>query len=198
MPQHTLKNTHIDSLLKKMRNRLIIIALILFPMFLSSCIKEKLETTYNKQESQIGTYIENALKKDESYTTVNNAGSNRLTYVHGEGEALEADGNVTFLYAGYIFNGSVTKSGMFTTNREESAIDAAWELTEVEYEPLTVNLKNSDLLPGLKNGLVGVKGGEECEIIFSGKYGFGHKGFGIVPANSALLYKIWVISVSND
>ena len=64
MPQHTLKNTHIDSLLKKMRNRLIIIALTLFPMFLSSCIKEKLETTYNKQESQIGTYIENALKKD--------------------------------------------------------------------------------------------------------------------------------------
>ena len=44
----------------------------------------------------------------------------------------------------------------------------------------------------------GVKAGEECEIIFSGKYGFGNDSFGIIPANSALLYKIWVISISNE
>lgn len=181
-----------------MRSRFILIALALVAMFSSSCIKEKLEVTYNKQETQINTYIENSLKKDESYTTVNNGGSNRLTFVHGEGEELAADGNVTFYYAGYIFNGNVSKSGMFATNREESAIDAGWELSDAEYEVLTVNLKESDLLPGLKQGLAGVKGGEECEIIFSGKYGFGRKPFGIIPANSALLYKIWVISVSND
>ena len=36
------------------------------------------------------------------------------------------------------------------------------------------------------------------EIIFSGKYGFGKKTFGIIPANSALLYKIWVHSISNE
>lgn len=163
-----------------------------------SCIKEKLEVTYNSQESKISTYIENTLKKDENYTTVNNKGSNRLTLKTGEGESLEADGNLTFYYAGYIFNGNVSNSGMFATNREASATDAGWSLTDMEYEPLTVNLEDSDLLPGLKNGLVGVKGGEECEIIFSGKYGFGNKTFGIIPANSALLYKIWVISVSND
>mgnify|MGYP002512817307 CR=1 FL=1 len=40
--------------------------------------------------------------------------------------------------------------------------------------------------------------GEECEIIFSGKYGFGNDVFGIIPANSALLYKIWVVGVAND
>jgi FKBP-type peptidyl-prolyl cis-trans isomerase len=47
-------------------------------------------------------------------------------------------------------------------------------------------------------GLEGVKAGEECEIIFSGKYGFGNKAFGMIPAKSALLYKIWVVSISND
>lgn len=181
-----------------MRSRFTLIALALMMLVSSSCIKEKLEVTYNKQETQINTYIENALKKDAGYTTVNKGGSNRLTLVHGEGEELAADGNVTFYYAGYIFNGNVSKSGMFATNREESAIDAGWELSDAEYEVLTVNLKESDLLPGLKQGLAGVKGGEECEIIFSGKYGFGRKPFGIIPANSALLYKIWVISVSND
>lgn len=163
-----------------------------------SCIKEKLEVTYNSQETKINSYIENALKRDESYTTVNNNGSNRLTLKAGEGESLNANGNLTFYYAGYVFNGNVSSSSMFATNREASATDAGWNLTDTTYEPLTVNLEDSDLLPGVKSGLLGVKGGEECEIIFSGKYGFGNKTFGIIPANSALLYKIWVISVSND
>ena len=54
------------------------------------------------------------------------------------------------------------------------------------------------MVKGLRNGLVGVRAGEECEIIFSGKYGFGRKAFGIIPANSALLYKIWVHSISHE
>lgn len=181
-----------------MNNRTIITALLIIQAVASSCVKEKLEVTYNKQETMINTYIENALKRDESYTTVNNGGSNRITYVQGEGEELKSDGNITFQYAGYIFNGTVSMSGMFTTNREESAVDAGWDLTDASYEPLTLSLKDSDLIPGLKNGLIGTRGGEECEILFSGKYGFGNSAFGIIPANSALLYKIWVISVSND
>ena len=181
-----------------MRNRRFAAALAICMVLLPSCIKEKLEVTYNKQETQINTYIENALKKDASYTTVNIAGSNRLTLVQGQGEELVSNGNITFYYAGYTFNGNVTTSGMFATNRQESAIDAGWELTDAEYEPLTLNIKDSKLLPGVKNGLIGVRSGEECEIIFSGKYGFGSDSFGIIPANSALLYKIWVISVSND
>ena len=181
-----------------MRNRRFTAALAICMVLLPSCIKEKLEVTYNKQETQINTYIENALKKDASYTTVNIAGSNRLTLVQGQGEELDSNGNITFYYAGYTFNGNVTTSGMFATNRQESATDAGWELTDAEYEPLTLNIKDSKLLPGVKNGLIGVRSGEECEIIFSGKYGFGSDSFGIIPANSALLYKIWVISVSND
>ena len=54
------------------------------------------------------------------------------------------------------------------------------------------------MLDGLKNGLIGVQAGEECEILFTAKYGYGNRTFGIIPANSALLYKIWVIGVSNE
>jgi hypothetical protein len=79
-----------------------------------SCQKEKLEVEYNKQEAKISTYIESAMARNESYTTVNNGGSNRLTTVQGSGEALKADGNLTFYYAGYMFNGSVSPSGLFT------------------------------------------------------------------------------------
>ena len=61
-----------------------------------------------------------------------------------------------------------------------------------------MNMADDELIEGLKNGLMGVKSGEECQILFSGKYGFGKKPFGIIPANSALLYEIWVVAVSND
>ena len=54
------------------------------------------------------------------------------------------------------------------------------------------------LLEGLRNGLIGVRNGEQCKILFSGKYGFGDEEFGIIPTNSALAYEIWVEAVSND
>ena len=59
-------------------------------------------------------------------------------------------------------------------------------------------MEDASLLEGLRKGLLGVQPGEECEIVFSGKYGFGKKSFGMIPANSALLYKIWVAGVAND
>lgn len=181
-----------------MKNRLTILMLLLAGIFSVSCVKEKLEADYNKQEDSISKYIESNLSKNETYTAVNNGGSNRLTFVQGEGEELHHDGSITFYYAGYIFNGSASPSNMFATNRKESANDAKWNLTDAEYEVLTINLQDDELVPGLKKGLEGVKAGEECEIIFSGKYGFGNKTFGMIPAKSALLYKIWVVSISND
>lgn len=164
----------------------------------TSCIKEKLAETYNKQEEKISSYIDSALRNNDDYTAVNIEGANRLTYVQGEGEELKPDGSLTFYYAGYIFEGNVSTSNMFATNRQASADDAGWNLSEGNYEAETLNLKDAKLLPGLRSGLTGVKAGEECEILFSGKYGYGNMTFGIIPANSALLYKIWVVSISNE
>ena len=59
-------------------------------------------------------------------------------------------------------------------------------------------MAETDMLEGLRDGLVGVRAGEECEILFTAKYGYGNRTFGIIPANSALLYRIWVVGVSND
>lgn len=180
-----------------MKNRLILSTAIICLTF-TSCIKEKLEVIYNQQEDKINSYIESALEKNPDYTVTNNNGSNRLTIIPGSGESLSQDGTVSFYYAGYVFNGRISPDAMFSTNRKASADDAAWDITEADYQVLTINLKEEELLPGLKNGLAGVKGGEECEILFSAKYGFGNNTYGIIPANSALIYKIWVISISND
>ena len=169
-----------------------------------SCVKEQLEVTYNKQEDQIDQYItKNMTVRNETGGTdtlrvVRNGGSNRLVKVEGTGEELAADGHVGFYYAGYVFNGSVNASGMFGTNHQATAEQAGWDLTDPDYALMEINITEAELLDGLRKGLTGVRAGEECEIIFSGKYGFGNRTFGMIPAKSALLYKIWVISVTNE
>ena len=160
-----------------------------------SCTKSKLEVTYNNQESKIDSYISN---KGDEYRSVRNGGANRLVLKEGEGEELRQNGFVSFYYAGYTFNGSVSSSNMFVTNHQATAEQAGWNLTDADYQIYEINLGEARLIPGLKDGLLGVKAGEECEILFSGKYGFGNEKFGIIPANSALLYKIWVVGVAND
>ena len=173
-------------------------------IFATSCLKTQLETTYNKQETQIDQYItKNMVVKNEeggqdTLRVVRNGGANRLVLKEGTGEELNGNGHVSFYYAGYTFNGSVSASSLFSTNRLESAAEAGWSAEESEYTLYEINLKDADLIPGLKNGLEGVKAGEECEIVFSAKYGFGNKPLGMIPAKTALLYKIWVVGVTND
>lgn len=162
---------------------------------LTSCVKTKLEGVYNKQEDQIDKYLSNY---EGEYRIVRNGGSNRLVLIEGEGEELSSGGYVSFYYAGYTFNGSVSASNLLITNHQSSAQQAGWELTDANYELYEINLEDTQLLKGLKDGLKGVRAGEECEIVFSAKHGFGNKPFGIIPANTALLYKIWVVGVSND
>ena len=187
-----------------MKNKILLILTTFVCFLTTSCVKQQLETVYNKQEDQIDQYISRAmLSTDESgnpdtLRVVRNEGSNRLVLKEGTGEELAADGYVSFYYASYIFSGSVSSSNMFTTNRLESAIEVGWSAEESEYTLYEISLQDADLIPGLKYGLEGVKAGEECEIIFSAKYGYGNKPLGMIPAKTALLYKIWVVGVTND
>lgn len=171
----------------------------------SSCLKEKREVTYNNQESKIDQYISNNMyrKNDAGGTdtlrVVYRGGASRLVTKEGHSDVeLKSGGTVSFYYAGYTFTNNKSYSNLFTTNHEQTAELAGWNITDPDYEILTVNLADDDLLTGLKDGLTGVRPGEECQILFSGKYGFGKKPFGIISADSALLFEIWVIAVDNE
>ena len=76
----------------------------------TSCIKEKLETTYTNQENKIDQYINSNKYTDSSKTdslrVVYNGGSSRLVMTEGTGEELNSHGTVAFYYAGYVFNGN--------------------------------------------------------------------------------------------
>lgn len=201
-----------------------IFILLIICLTAGSCVKEKLETLYSKQDTQIDTYISKArvVKRDSiriditpnaEDPTINdttkvkvewedtlevayNKGAVRLIKTEGTGPALEEGGAVSFYYAGYVFTSSPTS--LFATNHQETATGAGFTLTDNEYQIFEADMRSTQLLEGVRNGLIGVRSGEVCEIAFSGKYGFGDEVFGTIPVNSALLYKIWVIGVSNE
>lgn len=173
-------------------------------MLSSSCVKTQLETTYNKQEEQIDQYInknmvvQNDTGGTDTLRVVRNEGANRLVVKEGTGEALTEKGSVSFYYAGYTFNGSISSSNMFVTNMLPIAEEAGWKVEDVDDDLYEADMNDAEFIEGLRKGLVGVRAGEECEILFSAKYGFGNRSLGIIPAKTALLYRIWVMGVTND
>ena len=175
-----------------MKIRIIMLAALC--LIAGSCMKDKLETTYSKQETQIDTYI--AKNMVDTLNVEYNKGAARLIKKEGTGDRLNEKGAVSFHYAGYVFTTQPTT--LFATNDEQTAKGANFNLTDAEYGLFEADMTDVRLVEGLRNGLLGVRTGEECEIIFSGKYGFGNEIFGTIPVNSALLYKIWDITVSNE
>jgi FKBP-type peptidyl-prolyl cis-trans isomerase len=201
-----------------------ILILLVICLATGSCVKEKLETLYSKQDTQIDAYMTKArvVKRDsikleitpnaddptkndttkvkveweDSLDVIYNKGAVRLVKTEGTGPALEEGGAVSFYYAGYVFTSN--PSSLFATNHQETAAGAGFILTDDDYQIFEADMRSTQLLEGVRNGLIGVKSGEVCEIAFSGKYGFGDEVFGTIPVNSALLYKIWVLGVSNE
>ena len=191
-----------------------------------SCTRESIKTLFATQETRIETLVSSQLSSNETYTVTTNEGSTRLIVEAGEGEELTDDKLVSFYYAGYILTGSSlpNASSLFATNSEEVATAARWDLSKADgdesedaeasedadgedeeeeepdprYQIYTVKLSEAGFIDGLYNGIKGVKGGEECWIFFSGEHGFGSKQLGVIPANSAIAYHIWVHSVQSD
>ena len=168
-----------------------------------SCVKEKREAIYNSQEDKIDQYIaKNMYVKNivdgkevtDTLRVVYRGGSSRLITQEGIGEELKSDGTVSIYYAGYTFSGS--KGTLFITNHEETG--EKWSISDPDYSPYLVDMRNTELIEGLRQGLIGVRSGEICQILFSGKYAYGKKPLGIIPANSAIMFEIWVQAVSNE
>ncbi|MCQ2144765.1 MAG: FKBP-type peptidyl-prolyl cis-trans isomerase [Bacteroidales bacterium] len=172
--------------------------IIVMALALASCTKASFESTYNSQEAKIDQFIESQLKRDSTLTVVHNKGSHRLVLSPGQGEELGEKGRVAFYYCGYVFNSGISPQYMFATNNKDEAESVGWNAEATDFEVKTVDMSSADLHRGLREGLVGVKAGEQCIILFSGKYGFGKKSVGTIPANSALAYVVWVEGVSNE
>lgn len=165
-----------------------------------SCDKKQMDTIYDKQENYIESIVERLSGSAEDVTVERSDGTVRVTVAHGEGTALQENGAVAFYYAGHFVNGAtLNASNLFSTNYETYANSVRWKVTDSSaFEILTVKLGQDDIVKGLRNGLPGVKAGDECYILFNGSLGFGKKMIANIPSNSALAYHLWIKSVSND
>lgn len=181
-----------------MRSSLLLISLAALSACLS-CTKQQVQASYDKQETMIDNFVTGQLKTEGTYA-VYNKGSVRLVTVRGEGtDSLATDGVVSYYYALYRLTASpISASNLIATNNAEVA-GSSWSLSdESAFDIITAKLDEAGYVDGLRNGLAGVRAGQECYILFSGKYGFGDRIHGTIPANSGLVYHIWVSSISND
>ena len=175
-------------------------AFIILALALAACSKESVKTLYASQETKIETIVKALIAADETGTaySVSRKGSQRVVLAEGSGDTLSPSGTVKFYYAGYTLpSATISASNLFDTNVYEIAKQTGRDTTDLSvFEPFSVKLSSDNLVKGLKNGLVGVKAGEQCYVLFSGKYGFGGKELGTIPANSALAYALQIVEVT--
>ena len=168
-------------------------------LLVASCGKKQLESMYDKQETNIEAIISNLTRSNPDATVEFNDGIAKVIVAQGEGSPLSENGAVAFYYAGYFISGkSLGNANLFATNYETFANSIKWNVTDTtSFEIMTIRLDESDIVEGLRKGLPGVKGGEECYILFNGKRGFGKKKIANVPSNAALAWHLWIKSVSD-
>ena len=187
---------------------------ILIPAFLlalvaglfPACNKESVQLAYDKQETNIAKFVEAQLKADTTATVTYKDGTVRVVLhdtLRREGllaDTLRAGGTVSFYYAGYTLssNASVSAGSLFATNHRNTADAAGWRLSDTTAFRIQTLTLDNQLLEGLQRGLEGVRNKDECYVLFSGKYAYGSHAQGTIPARSALVYHIWVNSISND
>jgi hypothetical protein len=183
----------------------ILASALLVAALVPACNKEAVQLAYDKQEANIASFVEAQLKADNTATVTYKDGAVRIVLhdtLRREGllaDTLRAGGTVSFYYAGYTLpSASVSASNLFATNHKQTADAAGWRLSDTTaFKIQTITLDDS-LLDGLQRGLEGVRNQDECYILFSGKYAYGSRIQGTIPARSALVYHIWVNSISND
>ena len=191
----------------KKSSRILIPALLLALTagLLPACNKEAVQLAYDKQETNIASFVEAQLKADKTAKVTYKDGVVRVVLhdtLQREGllaDTLQTGGTVSFYYAGYVLkNASVSSANLFATNHQKTADAVGWRLSDTTAFHIRTLTLDDQLLEGLRRGLEGVRNQDECYILFSGKYAYGSKAQGTIPARSALVYHLWVNSISND
>ena len=181
------------------------ITVLILALALAPCTKQSLQSTYDKQTSNIESFIAAQMGKDATATLVRNEGSYRLNLhdtldaVYARPDSLAWGGKVALYYACFTLTGnSLSTSNLVSTNLRQLAEQAGWNLTDQDrFKPDTLTLDKS-VLPGLANGLAGVQPLDEGYILFTGKYGYGASQKGTIPARSALAYYFLIDNISNE
>lgn len=194
-------------------------AVALIAMAIVSCSNEN-DTVLTSQQTSISRYltsshqpklipeaeIANALDNEPQFYT--NWGLDIYRYIatyYAEGRqeksVVERGSEIAITYKAYIFSGSKpTMANLYATNDaatiaelEAQGLNTTYEWSD---EPMTVTLGREEILPGLETALVGCVEGDTVEIYLTYDAAYGKHYVGMVPAKSAVVWYIDIVSVT--
>lgn len=126
-------------------------------------------------------------------------------YAEGRDEKPTVDwgSTITISYSAYIFTGSKHSiSNLYATNEEDMieqlknlGLNTSYEWTT---DPLEITIGESAILKGLEEALPECKEGDTVEIYMTFPKANGNNYVGMVPAKSAVVWIINILSVTNN
>lgn len=194
-------------------------AVALIAMAIVSCSNEN-DTVLTSQQTSISRYltsshqpklipeaeIANALDNEPQFYT--NWGLDIYRYIatyYAEGRqeksVVERGSEIAITYNAYIFSGSkpaianlyATNDAAMIAELEAQGLNTTYEWSD---EPMTVTLGREEILPGLETALVGCVEGDTVEIYLTYDAAYGKHYVGMVPAKSAVVWYIDIVSVT--
>lgn len=171
-------------------NKLLVIIFIIIS--LPSCGNDEYDNIVNNQEKTINELVKAKIKENPDWKYVYNKNSHRIIVKEGDGNPMTKNGTVDFYYDIYILDGNeINSRNIVATNR----IAADTDSTRKKSPAFRLNLLNDNVIPGLRNGLEGVKSGEECYILCSNRQAFSQKEIGAIPKTAGLIYHLWIENI---
>jgi hypothetical protein len=194
-------------------------AVALIAMAIVSCSNEN-DTVLTSQQTSISRYltsshqpklipeaeIANALDNEPQFYT--NWGLDIYRYIatyYAEGRqeksVVERGSEIAITYNAYIFSGSkpaianlyATNDAAMIAELEAQGLNTTYEWSD---EPMVVTMGREEILPGLETALVGCVEGDTVEIYLTYDAAYGKHYVGMVPAKSAVVWYIDIVSVT--
>lgn len=118
------------------------------------------------------------LKSYEQYKNATNAMFGDLA--KGTGAEVKANSKVAIYYKGWLTDGTLFDQ----TRQDESG----------KLQPFMFTVGANEVIPGMEQGIIGMKVGGTRRIIIPAPLGYGSKAQGPVPANSMLVFDIQLVA----
>lgn len=170
-----------------------LLCLALLPAVLGGCSKADMEASLNNQDKAIDQYLKGL--GDKADTILYRNGTCRAVMFPGVGDTLAPGDSLRCYYAGYLFNNG--PAGLFDTN-VDSLAKAAGLTPALGGAPLQGVAGRGEFIPGLDDGLVGMREGETAYLVFNAERGYGNRAMGILPKLSPLFFQVLLIDIKKQ
>ncbi len=214
-------NLHDYMYMRTKRNIAFWVVALVATLFVVSCSNDT-DTVLTSQQNSISKYLEGShqprlIPESEISSSLDNEpeyyeqwGLDLYRYIatrYAEGRdakpTVDWGSTITISYSAYIFTGSKPAiSSLYATNEEDKieelknlGLNTSYEWTT---DPLEITIGESEILKGLEEALPECKEGDTVEIYMTFTKANGNNYVGMVPAKSAVVWIINILSVTNN